>query len=151
MTPATVDVVTEHPSTLARIGQVLILVAGALLVISGAVTLARTGLHSDLSSPVVQVMGHAHTPWLGIAELVAGILLVGAGASAWNRELGVVVGVLLAVAGFVVLSDPSLAPDGLAIDDGYGWFLVVTGALALVGGLLPGGWVARRTRHDRVA
>ncbi len=60
-TPATADVVTEGPSPLARIGQILILVSGAVLVISGAVVLARTGLHADLSTPVVQVMGHTHT------------------------------------------------------------------------------------------
>ena len=146
LAPVTSDVVTEHPSSLARVGQVLIIVAGSVLVLSGALTLAKTGIQSDLSTPVVRVMGHSHTAWLGIAELVAGLLLLGAGASAWNRELAVVLGVLLLVAGFVFVSDHTVAPRALAIDDGYGRFLIVTGGLALVGGLLPGGWVTHRAR-----
>ena len=145
--PATADVVTEGPSLLARIGQILILVSGAVLLLSGAVALARTGVHSDLSTPVVQVMGHTHTPWLGIAEVIAGLLLIAGGAAAGRRELGVVVGVVLLVAGFLLRSDPTLAPSELAVDDGYGWFLVLVGAAALVGGLLPGGWVTRRTQR----
>ena len=147
--PATADVVTQGPSLLARIGQLLILVSGAVLLISGAVALARTGVHSDLSTPVVEVLGYSHTPWLGIAELIAGLLLIAGGASAGRRELGLVVGVVLLVAGFLLSSDATLAPKELAVEEGYGLLLVLVGAAAVVGGLLPGGWVTRRTQRTR--
>ena len=140
------DEVTERPAPTARIGQVLVLGAGAVLVVAGALTLLRTGFEEGLTEPVVQVLGFSHAPWLGLAELLVGLVLVAGGAAAWNRDIGVVMGTLLVVVGVILAIDPSLAPEQLALDAGYGTFLAVVGAVALVGGLLPGGWVTTR-RH----
>jgi hypothetical protein len=141
-------VTEEHPSPLARVGQVIILVAGAIMLLSGVLGLARADLDGDLTSPVVEVFGFAHAPWLAIAEVAVGLLLVASGATAWARGGAVVLGTLLVVIGAVLLIDEGVAPDEWALDGDYGWFLVVAGGAAAIGGLLPGGWV--RSKTDRV-
>lgn len=131
------------------VGQILILAAGAVLVIVGLLALGRAGVSGDMSIPVVSVFGFTHTAWLGIIEIVVGVLLLLGGVSQTTRDLGVVMGVLLVVAGILVLAQPTLAPRKLAIERPYGWLLVLTGAAALVGGLMPGGRVRRYRRVAR--
>jgi hypothetical protein len=94
------------------------------------------------------VFGFPHPPWLSIAELAIGLLLVASGSTAWARGGAVVLGTLLVVAGAVLLIDESVAPEDWSLDGDYGWFLIVAGGAAAIGGLLPGGWV--RSRTDRV-
>jgi hypothetical protein len=140
-------VTEEGPSPLARVGQVIILVAGAVMLVSGVLGLARADLEGELTSPVVDVFGYSHAPWLAIAEIAAGLLLVASGATAWARGGAVVIGTVLVVIGAVLLIDDGVAPAEWALDGDYGWFLVVAGAAAVIGGLLPGGWV--RSKTDR--
>lgn len=140
------EIIEDRVSPMARLGQLMVLVPGVALVVSGTVTLAKTGIHKDLATPIVSVWGHTHTPWLGIVELAVGLVLVGFGASWVARQGALVVGVLLAVAGVLVLADPNYAPNALAVQSGYGWIPLAAGVVVSVGALLPGGVTRVRRR-----
>lgn len=140
------EIVEDRVSPIARLGQFMVLIPGVVLVASGTITLANTGIHRDLSQPVVTVWGNTHTPWLGIIELVVGLVLVGLGASWIARRSALVLGVLLAVAGILVLADPNYAPRELAVSNGYGWIPLAAGVVVSVGALLPGGVTRVRSR-----
>lgn len=111
--------------------------------------MARAGLSDDLSVPIVSVFGFTHTAWLGIAEAVVGLLLVVSGLSPATRDAGLFFGVLLIIAGIVVLADTNAMPRALAIQHSYGWFVLVIGVAAALGGLMPGG-IVRRWYDERV-
>lgn len=143
-----IEVVESRVAPTARIGQVMVAGAGALFAISGVMTLIRTGIHSDLSQPVVQMWGHAHSPWLGIIEFVVGLVLIGLGTSLWGRRSSVVLGVLLIAVGVFALASPGNLPKELAIDSTYGWIPLALGVVATVGALMPDG--VTRMREHRV-
>jgi len=145
-----VDAVRERPLVTGTIGQVLVLLGAAMLLLSGALTIIRAGLGHDLATPVVQVFGYSHTAWLGIVEVGVGVLLLVAGLSAASRSLALAVGILLIVAGIVVRADVQHLPHELAIEQSYGNFVLVTGVIATVGGILPAGWTRRWERSTRV-
>jgi dipeptide/tripeptide permease len=142
-----VEVIEDRVSPIARIGQWMVAGAGAVLTILGVVTLIRTGIHSDLAQPVVNVWGHTATPWLGIAEFVVGVLLIGLGTSLLGRRSAVVLGVLLIAAGVFALAAPGQVPDELAVDDTFGWIPLAVGVVATVGALLPEGMTRVRSRR----
>jgi hypothetical protein len=130
------------------IGQVMILGVAAVLLLMGAITLARAGLDGDMAVPVVSVLGFTHTAWLGFLELAFGLLLLLGGLSPAVRDLGLAMGIVTLLAGILIVIEPSAPPAELAIERSYGWLLIVLGAVAAVGGLLPGGRVRRWRRAD---
>ena len=71
-------------------GQLLTILVGAALVAYGVVALITTGLDTPLNQPVEEVMGYAHTPWLGILEVASGALLIlfslRPGVGGWSRS-----------------------------------------------------------------
>ena len=142
------EAVEERPLASGIVGQVLVLGAAAVLILMGALALIRAGVSGDLSVPVVSVLGYTHTAWLGIAELAVGALLLMAGMSSTTRDLATALGVLVVVAAIVVRADVTALPRELAIERAYGWFLLVIGIVATVGGLLPAGWARRMRRRD---
>lgn len=143
-----VEIVENRVAPATRLGQAMVAGAGALFAISGIMTLIRTGIHSDLSQPVVQMWGHTHSPWLGIIEFVVGLVLIGLGTSLWGRRSAVVIGVLLIAVGVFALASPSNLPKELAIDSTYGWIPLALGVVATVGALMPDGMT--RVREHRV-
>lgn len=143
-----IEIVEDRVAPTARLGQVMVLGAGALFAISGVMTLVRTGIHNDLAQPVVQMWGHTHSPLLGIVEFVVGLVLIGLGASLWGRRSAVVIGVLLIAVGVFALADPGDVPVQLAVDNSYGWIPLALGVVATVGALLPDGMT--RVREHRV-
>ena len=62
-----------------NLGSVLVLLAGAALVVLGAVALARTGIDQTWFGPTKEVAGIRHTPLLAAIEAGVGLLLVIAG------------------------------------------------------------------------
>ena len=143
-----VEVVEDRVSPATRIGQFMVAGSGVVLAISGIMTLASTGIHKDLAQPVVEMWGHTHTPWLGIIELVLGIVLIGLGTSIVSRRAAVVLGVLMIAVGVFALADPTDMPTQLAIDDTYGWIPLALGVVVTVGSLLPDNLV--RVRSHRI-
>ncbi len=140
------DLVEDRPAASAVAGQVLILAVAAVLLLMGGLALARSG--TDDLSKVVSVFGFTHSGWLGIVELGAGFLFLLGGLSPGARDLGLALGILVLLAGVIVLIQPSAAPSSLDVEKSYGWLLVVLGAAGIVGGFLPNGRVRRWRRYD---
>ncbi len=142
-----IEVVENHVSPIARLGQLMVAGAGVVFAIYGIIVLIDAGIDANLTEPVVTVWGHTHTAWLGIIELAVGIVLIGLGTSLVSRRSAVVLGVLLIAAGIIALAIPEDLPDELAIDAGYGWWPLALGVVATVGALLPDGVTRVRTRR----
>jgi len=142
-----VEVVENHVSPLARLGQLMVVGSGVVFAIYGVIVLIDAGIDSNLAEPVVTVWGHTHTAWLGIIELAVGIVLIGLGASLFSRRSAVVLGVLLIAAGIICLAIPEDLPEELAIDADYGWWPLALGVVTTVGSLLPDGVTRVRTRQ----
>jgi hypothetical protein len=147
--PVAVESAVEQPSLTNVVGEILVVGTAAVFLIVGALALARAGLDGDMSTPVVNVLGYTHTAWLGLAEVGVGLLLLLSGISRGSRDLAVALGVLLIVAGIVVRMDTTAMPSELAMQHSYGWFLIGTGIVATVGGLMPTGWTRRWQRSIR--
>ncbi len=142
------ELVESRPSVPAVAGQVIILVVAAVLLLMGGLALARAGTDGDLATPVVDVFGFTHTAWLGIVELVVGFLFLLGGLSPSTRDLGLGLGIIMLIAGIIVIVQPDATPTQLAVEKSYGWLLVVLGGAAIVGGFLPNGRVRRWRRVD---
>jgi hypothetical protein len=127
-------------------GQVIVLLAGALFLVFGAIAVIDGGLSGPLTDPVVQVFGFNHTPLLGLFELAAGALLV-LSALTGSRSTSAVLGMLLVVGGILVLAEQDWVMTHLTDQREFGWVPVLAGAacvLALM--LLP-----ELRRHRRTA
>lgn len=142
------DLVESRPAASGVLGQVLILAVAAVLLLMGALALARAGVDGDMAIPVVEVFRFTHTAWLGIIELVVGFLFLLGGLSPSTRDLGLGLGILVLLAGIIVIIQPDAPPAELAVEKSYGSLLVVLGAVAIIGGFLPGGHVRRWRRSE---
>jgi len=117
--------------------QMIVLAAGVLCLVFGAVAVVNGGLGGPLTDPVVQVFGYDHTPLLGLFELGAGALLV-LSALSGSRSLSALLGVLLIVGGVLTLAEMDWIMTHLTDQSEFGWVPLITGAacvLALV--ILP--------------
>jgi hypothetical protein len=124
----------------------LMVIAGVVLAVVGAVAMARAGLSGPLDEPVVTVAGVTHTAILGIIELGMGLVLIWAGLS---RDRGAMLfcAILFGAASLVAAIEPSVGGGALAIERGWAVILVIGFAvLALVAAAAP---TIRRTT-DRV-
>lgn len=128
-------------------GQLVSLVAGGALVAVGVVALVRAGTGRPLDTPVVQVLGWNHTAWLGLGEIGLGALLMLVGTGPWGRWLSVLLGASTVVAGVIVLAEPAGLPDELALEQDFGWPLVVLGAIVAVAAMALPVW---RSSHTNV-
>ena len=141
------ELVESRTSASAVVGQVIILIVAAVVLLMGGLALARAGT-DDLSKTVVDVFGFTHTGWLGIVELAVGFLFLLGGLSPSTRDLGLGLGIIVLLAGIIVVIQPDAAPSELAVEKSYGWLLVVLGAAGIIGGFLPNGRVRRWRRVD---
>jgi hypothetical protein len=124
--------VERHVTTsrFARISpaQIITGLAGIVVLVIGLITLAKGGLNGSITDPVVSVAGFDHTPLLGLIEAVFGLLLLGS--ALWgSRASGAFFGVLMVVAGIVIVVTPSSFASTLAAESSYGWFLIVVGGI----------------------
>lgn len=122
-------------------------IAATLLMVTGAVAMARAGLDRPLDRPVVTVAGYPGTAVVGIVLLVAGFVLLLAAVTR-SRPVIVVVGVLLVVAALTVVIEPTVGGDIIATDRDAGIaLLIVSGLVTLVALVAPD---VRRTRSVTV-
>ena len=142
-------VIRERTWTFAP-GQLISLVVGIGLVALGVVAMTRAGIDGSFKTPVVEVLGFTHTAWLGLAEVGAGVLLILAGTGAWGRALSVVVGAAMMIAGVLIGAETSAMPDELAVEQDYGWMLVLLGALVSLAAMVLPVWRSRRIKQDGV-
>jgi hypothetical protein len=123
---------TTGGSMLARSVAVVVAILLGLL---GAVTLVKTGVHGDMSSPTVKVAGFQQTPLMGVVEL-AGALLALLAAVLPGVGMTLFAGVVFVVAGLLAILVHSSLPAGLPVDRVLAWLLVAAGAVMVVTGLL---------------
>jgi hypothetical protein len=117
-------------------GRILAVIAGAFLVVVGAIVLVRTGIDSSLETPSTQLLGASHNAIAGIVEVVCGLLLLLAGA-AREQTMAALPAVLLAACGIVALAaGPQLRAD-LGAQDSTGWFLIVFAIISFLCAAMP--------------
>jgi hypothetical protein len=108
--------------------QIITGLAGIVLLVLGLIAVAQAGLSGPITHPVVSVAGFDHTALLGLIEAAVGLLLLGS--ALWgSRASGAFFGILMVVAGIVIVATPSSFASTLAAQSSYGWFLIVVGAI----------------------
>jgi hypothetical protein len=147
--PDHVVVAADEPIEVVRtrafsVGQLLTLLAGAALVVLGVVALLDTGVDSPLNEQTGEVLGWSHTATLGIAEIVAGGLLVLFALRPGGRWLAAIVGLVLIVGGVMILGEADVAVDELGAEQSFAWVPIVAGVVAVLGALLT------PRRHQRM-
>jgi hypothetical protein len=119
--------------------------ASVVLLVFGGVNLARAGTDAPLDEPVVQVAGIAGTAIVGIIALAVGLVMLIA-AVIRSRAAIVTIALLMAVAGAIVLIEPTVGDTTLGIERDMGVALLVLGGIvALVSLLAPD--VRRTSEH----
>ena len=113
--------------------QFVSLITGLLLTVLGGVALARGGLDfENVAATHTQVAGMHHTVILGLAEMVIGLILIGAGAMPGaGRGSMTFLGVLLLGFGLIVMIQPSSFHSSLGAHAGNGLFLAFLGVVVL--------------------
>lgn len=118
------------------VGQAITLLVGLALAAWGIIALVATGIDTPLDQPVEEVFGFDHTPWMGIGETAAGLLLILAALRPQGRWLAGLVGVALIAAGAMIVAEVDWTVDELRSEQAFGWIPIVAGALALLGAVL---------------
>jgi hypothetical protein len=129
--------------------QAIVLAAGLVLGVIGAIALARTGLHfSNIPGTHAQAAGLRHTSLSAVIELGVGVVLLGVGAvPGAARGLMTLFGVLLLGAGLVIAIQPSSFRKWFGYDSGNGVFIAIIGGVLLLAAMVsPVIWGAR-DRH----
>ena len=112
-------------------------IAAVMLVLWGAVALARAGVASTLREPVVEVFGFSGTAILAIIVLASGFVLLLAGLS---RDRGAIlfVSIVIGIAAATMAIEPDLGGDALMGERGFGIAVLIGAAVtALVAALTP--------------
>ena len=131
-------------------GQIISGVVGVVLVVFGIIAVTKTGIDSSLNTPATDIMGLTHSAYVGLAEILTGLLLILAAADSSMRPLTGVVGVLLFVGGIVVAAGTDEMLLRIGTERATGWFLMVMGAIAVLGSLMPSVVRSRRDTHAEV-
>lgn len=132
--------------------QLIAIIVGGASIAFGVFALTRTGLPFDeLTGHHDSVLSFHHTPLLGLAEVVWGVLLVIAGLRPIaGRALMALLGAVAVALGVVTVLDfwPRRLHDWLAIHDRNGWLFVIAGGVVLAAALfLPVVQSAHTTRR----
>jgi uncharacterized membrane protein HdeD (DUF308 family) len=110
-------------------------IAGILLLVLGLIAVARGGLSGPITEPVVDVAGFSHTPLLGVIEAATGLVLLLC--AMWGSRVSTLfVGVLVLIAGIVVVAAPDAFADSLATESSFGVFLVILGGIVALTSLV---------------
>ena len=122
---------------------------GIALAAGGAVTMARAGFDSPLAEQTTEIFNITQSTALGIAELAAGLLLIGASLTPHGRRFGGFIGALIAIGGLVVVAASDELLADLRTEQALGWVLMGIGGLALLAGFLPTRSVRRSEVQER--
>jgi hypothetical protein len=116
--------------------QVIAVIIGIAYIVLGGVALARTGFHTD-PIPHTDVAGLGHTVWLGLIELVFGVIVLGAGALPGADRGGMIFAGVIAIAGGLIIAiQPSSFARVLGVDESNGILYVITGAILFAAAML---------------
>lgn len=129
-------------------GQILAIIVGVFFLILGGLALARTGIE-DLTAETT-VANIPHTGLLGVIEIGFGALLIMAGAAgAAGRGLMAFLGALALAWGVVVVVQPDILSELLAMEQINGWIYLIAGGVIIIGGLFIPTYVSRRRVYHR--
>lgn len=122
-------------------------VVGVVLLVIGLVTLARTGLPTEsFTEPTTNVGPFSRTPLMGIVEVLLGVLVVAASATADKSSLAAI-GLIALVFGIVWLIEPGAFGELLGVGRETAVLYVVLGVVALAAGSIGGGPAVVRERR----
>lgn len=127
-------------------GRVIGIGLGLLLAILGTVTLLKTGVGQNLTTPQVTILGMTQSAAIGLIELGAGLLLALFGAWEDSRPFMAVLGVLGVFAGVVGVASPELQHN-IGFTSNTAWFIATCGVVAIVAAALPVVFESRRNIH----
>jgi hypothetical protein len=144
------DVVIRERTWTFAPGQLISLVVGVGLVALGLVAMIRAGIDGSFATPTVEVLGFTHTAWLGLAEVGTGVLLILAGTGAWGRAVSVIVGAAMIICGVLIGMETASMPEELAVEEDFGWMLVLLGALVSLAAMVLPVWRSRRLQRNGV-
>lgn len=123
-------------------------IAAIVLMLWGAIVVARAGLSGDLETPIVEVTGYTATAVLGLIVLAGGFLLLLAGL-AQSRAAIVFLSIVMAVGAATLVIEPTTAQNTLAAERDFGVAaLIVLGITAVVALVTPD--VDRIARRERI-
>jgi hypothetical protein len=122
---------------------------GVVLLVLGLVSLARTGIPGTLLEPAATVGPFTRTPLMAVIELILGVVLIGASATADRRGL-TAIGLIALVIGLVWVIEPAPFQTALGVGRESAILYLLIGGICLAAGLLrPGGAVRERRVHVR--
>lgn len=130
---------TEAVQTTRRFspGQIIGGLAGVFFTIVGIIVITRTGIDGSLNDPVTTILGTKQSAYVGLFELLFGLLLVAGSTSIDFRGAVGFVGGLILVAGVVIAA----ASDRIVLEVGAsrstGVFAIIVGAIALFAAMMP--------------
>ncbi len=132
-------------------GGVLALLGGAIgvtLLVIGLVTLARTGIPTEtFTEPATTVGPFTRTPVMGIIEIVLGVLVIGASATA-DKDSVTGLGLVSLVFGIVWMIEPGAFARLLGVGRESAVLYVLVGAVMLATGLTGRERVVRERRIE---
>ncbi len=125
-------------------GRIINLVLGIVVLVIGAVVLVRTGVDSDLAHPQTTIFSVPQSGIIGLAEVIAGLLLILSSLTEDARPVAAVVGVIAIAAGIVAMAASPTMQDDIGFGPSTGWWAIIIGVIALVASVLPSVWRVRR-------
>jgi hypothetical protein len=120
-------------------------IASIVLLLFGAINLARAGVDGSWRDPIVEVASYEGTAILGLIALGAGIALLGAALSR-DRAAILFVSIVLGIAGATVAIEPTVGGDLIATEASLGIaVLIISVFVAFVAAVAPS--VRRTSNH----
>ena len=127
----------------------LMVVAGIVLTVIGAVAMARAGFDGPIDEPVVEVAGISHTALLGVIELGVGLLTILAGVSR-DRGTMLFASIAFGVAALVVAIEPDVGGAALGIERSWAVVLVIAFAVLAVAAAIAPSITSSTDRVERI-
>lgn len=121
--------------------------AGMALLMVGLIAVTRAGFDGGVQENVVDVLGFSHTALLGIIGVCAGALLLIAGATK-SREGAIFLSIVIAIAACVGAIQAESFQRQLAIEEAFGWTVVVLAVVVLLANLLVPSVRSRSTVYE---
>ncbi len=110
-------------------------IAGLVILVVGLIAIVRGGFDGEMSDPVVEVLGFAHTTVLGLIEIAIGGALLISGATR-SRSGEIFFGSVLGIAGFVGAVQSESFVESLALESSMAWLAVLTAVVVVLCALL---------------
>ncbi len=128
---------------------VIAAVAGLVILVVGLIAIVRGGFDGPMETPVVEVLGFAHTTVLGLIEIAIGSALLISGATR-SRSGAVLFGSALGIAGFVGAVQTESFTTSLALESSMAWLAVLIAVVVVLSALLMPRFARQSTTIERL-